>query len=178
MGEDILSDATIEKFNRAADYLIEQGWKVRNPVGETVQLDIQQVHSKMEAQLNRELTDKERYESSLVVDIIMLSHCDAIYLLPDWKESPGAIAEAAFAQAVGKEIIYGKTIYDPHYDLVRLDMSVRLLNCLKGGAYQIENLEECKEYHVTDFLKLRHLGKKTLRELKQLMQKYGFEFKR
>ena len=41
------------------------------------------------------------YQEILLLDLMELSKCDAIYLLPDWKDSPGAMVEFMFANAIG-----------------------------------------------------------------------------
>ena len=39
------------------------------------------------------------------IDLAMLSNCDAIYLLPNWQDSPGARLERQFAEYVGIEVM-------------------------------------------------------------------------
>jgi hypothetical protein len=36
----------------------------------------------------------------------IVAPCDAIYMLSDWRDSPGATSEHAYAKACQKEIIY------------------------------------------------------------------------
>lgn len=43
----------------------------------------------------------DTYESHMAADIRELTYCDAIYLLPGWTESRGAMAEYAVAQVLG-----------------------------------------------------------------------------
>lgn len=50
------------------------------------------------------------YESYLKISCAMLDACDAVYFLPDWRDSEGAIREFGRAVAKGKEIINGITI--------------------------------------------------------------------
>lgn len=42
----------------------------------------------------------------LIFDLMLLKECDAIVMLPDWKESKGAKVEHAFAEGLGIEIYY------------------------------------------------------------------------
>lgn len=51
--------------------------------------------------------DNLDYESCMYICLAMISVCDAIYLMPCWKKSPGARREHNFARTIGKEIIYG-----------------------------------------------------------------------
>lgn len=46
------------------------------------------------------------YDEILSIDIKILSHCDAIYLLRGWENSNGALAELSYAKAAGLKIIY------------------------------------------------------------------------
>ena len=46
------------------------------------------------------------YEEYMKIDIALLELCDAIYMLPDWKDSPGAKREHARAEELGLTIIY------------------------------------------------------------------------
>ena len=48
------------------------------------------------------------YAGVLLFDIWLISGCNAIYMLPDWKESRKARAEKAFAEAIGLCVMYGK----------------------------------------------------------------------
>lgn len=46
------------------------------------------------------------WEDYLIRDLMLLKDCDAIVMLPNWKDSKGAIAEHAFAEGMGIEIHY------------------------------------------------------------------------
>ena len=46
------------------------------------------------------------YEKYMTIDFILLETCDAIYMLHDWKDSPGAKREKAYAEWLGLEVIY------------------------------------------------------------------------
>ena len=39
-------------------------------------------------------------------------YCDAIFMLSDYKDSPGARAELAFAQAIGMEVVYQDGLFE------------------------------------------------------------------
>ena len=47
------------------------------------------------------------YEDYMHVCLAMLDVCDAIYMLPDWGDSPGARRELKHAELEGKEIMWG-----------------------------------------------------------------------
>lgn len=46
------------------------------------------------------------YEDILDIDLKILTHCDAIYLLRGWENSNGAVTELSYAKAAGLKIIY------------------------------------------------------------------------
>lgn len=46
------------------------------------------------------------YKDYLASDIIKLTVCDAIFMCRGWNESKGCLAEHAFAEAIGLEILY------------------------------------------------------------------------
>lgn len=70
-------------FLRAADYLIKMGIEVVNP-----------------AEFVTEDADRP-YHEYMREDIARLVECNAIALLPNWKESKGACFEAAVARMCG-----------------------------------------------------------------------------
>ena len=95
IGEEVLSEATRQKFASAENFLKAKGYKVFNPttsgLGETA------------AQLAL-LNGTNFYKEILLLDIQKLKDCDIICLLPDWDESPGAKAELYFAEAIGLKV--------------------------------------------------------------------------
>ena len=179
MGESPLSDETKDKFKRAEFYLREDGgWFVYNPASDVVQEALRQHIKEVGDMRGHILTPIEVYAEVLLIDLNAIAQCDAIYMLPDWKESPGARAEKEFAVACDKIVIYGtmKEICEDRYDLVNLGASQRLRNCM--AAIGITNIEDCTQHAKTDFLKLRNFGKKTMKELDKLMAENGFEYRK
>ena len=102
MGEKVLSQATIEKFNKAEEKLKGNGREVMNPASHKFQEALNEVLAYHRS--NR----KQRNEQAeiLLFDLSCIARCDAIYMLRDWKESPGAKAEYYFAKAIGIEILH------------------------------------------------------------------------
>lgn len=93
IGEEVISDATRQKFARAEKMLEDRGNHPVNITGEWMQ---QSMRWAFEWQQTR-----PRYEAILLYDLHVLSSCRAIYMLEDWKDSPGAKLEFAFARAIG-----------------------------------------------------------------------------
>lgn len=82
-------DKTRYKFGYAATRLREKGHAVINPFA---------------------MLDDTRgaldYEDEMAICFAAVDVCDAIYMLEDWSESPGARREHEYALNKGKKIIY------------------------------------------------------------------------
>ena len=61
------------------------------------------------------------YEDWLHVDFAMLDACDAVCLLPNWKDSMGAKREIAYAYKHGKEVFYPNFIPANGRPLFKID---------------------------------------------------------
>lgn len=96
IGGAVVSKATLEKFAKRERFLVHMGFEVFNPT-------CSGLGSKAEALAKKHGTDF--YREILLLDLAELKACDALYLLPDWKDSPGAMAELAFARAIGLKVV-------------------------------------------------------------------------
>lgn len=98
IGTDTISDEIRDKFNVVAAIIENCGHEVVNPVDP--------LHQNIGGSyLSSDIDDP--YTRHLLYDLALISRCDAIFLLPDWQDSPGAKAELSFAAAIGKQIIVG-----------------------------------------------------------------------
>lgn len=79
-----------EKFERAQELLEQKGFIAVNPA----KLPLDPEH----------FTHAEFME----IDKVLLGMCDAIYLLPGWKESDGALIEYKWAVAANKKVLKGR----------------------------------------------------------------------
>lgn len=80
----------VSEFRHAASILKIRGFKVINPVT-----------------LNSSLATQEfDYEDMMKLCFAAIDVCDAIYMLEDWSDSPGARREHEYALNKGKKIIY------------------------------------------------------------------------
>jgi hypothetical protein len=86
------ADFNFPAFHAAAERLARAGWEVCNP-----------------AENFGGRTDLPR-ESYLRLDLAMLSHCDAVAMLPGWENSRGATLEYAVACELGCDIIDAVTM--------------------------------------------------------------------
>lgn len=75
-------------FQGAKDALTAKGYDVVNP-----------------AELTDVIGDGFSYDEILVIDLVLLSRCDAMVQLPGWEESRGANIEYGYALAADKIII-------------------------------------------------------------------------
>lgn len=98
IGTDIITDEIRAKFNEAAAYIEKCGHEAINPIDPLYQ-------ALGSNYLSDEVSDI--YTRHLLFDLYKLATCDAIFLLPDWYDSPGATAEFSFAVATGKKVAYG-----------------------------------------------------------------------
>ena len=105
IGEEELSSATIQKFRDAESALLLR-FDVFNPCDERWQRTLRREYEHDSLVQSPWLTAKfpDFYSYALLRDMMVISTLDAICLLPDWRQSKGARAELAFAQATGKKI--------------------------------------------------------------------------
>lgn len=101
IGEKVISEATRQKFARAAKMLAAHGDKkntVIDPASEYIQMCIE-THYSMKGQA-------PWYDETLLYMLHWLQTCTAVYMLADWKKSPGATAEYWYAVAAGRSIYF------------------------------------------------------------------------
>lgn len=108
IGEEVISEATRRKFARAEEMLKAKGYEVFNPTSEEWQVHLKKGYD-VDRQIYQPYTDgtlPDFYGYCLLRDLMVLSTRDAIYMLPDWKKSPGATAEYWYAVAAGRSIYF------------------------------------------------------------------------
>lgn len=77
-----------KRFNQAEARLAEVGWDVINPI-----------------KLDHSSHDKS-WASYMLKDLEAMIPCDAVFMLSNWTDSPGAQIEHSFAIRMGKQIFY------------------------------------------------------------------------
>lgn len=107
IGEEVISEATRQKFAKAEEllkeYFGEEKIVVINPACDYIQ-DALKMHYSMKGV-------NPWYEETLLYMLHWLESCTAIYMLPDFLDSPGAKAEHAFAIATRKKIFYADELF-------------------------------------------------------------------
>lgn len=96
IGEEVLSEATRQKFVKAEKALHELGYDVFNPTRSGLGATAEVLAIEKGTDFYREI---------LLLDLDMLAKCDAIYMMPDWTDSPGAKVEKAYAEAIGIKVL-------------------------------------------------------------------------
>ena len=111
-----LSEATVKKFRKAEQKLIDDGWFVVNPASELFQQDIAQRIENAKEKWNQQILGEfNEYTWTLQLNMRYIAPCNAVYMLSDWQESPEATAEYYYAVACKKEIIFEEPINN-NYD--------------------------------------------------------------
>lgn len=107
IGEEVISEATRQKFMKAQEMLLEKGYEVINPASEQFQKEMME-HVKIEEKKWQKLEHGkfDRYAWILLYDLHFLALCDAIYFIYDWEKSPGAGSEHSFALATKKKMLW------------------------------------------------------------------------
>lgn len=96
IGEAKPSAATLEKFAKAEEQLRSKGFRVFNPTKSGLG---------SYAESLSKTNGTGFYTEILLLDLRVLSKCDAIYMLPDWRDSAGAAVELHFAEAIGMTVL-------------------------------------------------------------------------
>ena len=107
IGEEVISEATRQKFARAERMLRAKGYEVFNPCNAAWQHVLKRGY---ETELFEEGGMKANaipfYDYCLLRDLMAISVKDAVYFLEDWDRSPGAGSEHSFAMATGKKMLW------------------------------------------------------------------------
>lgn len=107
IGEEVISEATRQKFARAEEMLRAKGYEVFNPCNAAWQRVLKSGYE-------TELFEKGGmpanaipfYDYCLLRDLMVMSAKEAVYFLEDWDKSPGAGSEHSFAMATGKKMLW------------------------------------------------------------------------
>lgn len=105
IGEEVISDATRQKFARAEKMLKAIDYDVFNPTDPEWQY-IQSRCFNKEKEAAIFITVNDWYSYILLKDLRELALCDAIYMLADWEYSHGCHVELDFAFTSGKKLLW------------------------------------------------------------------------
>lgn len=119
IGEEVISEATRQKFTKAQKELEAKGHEVLNPTSEEWQNHLMHGYG---ADIQQRIAPPggpiSKYAYFLLRDQMALATKDAIYMLKDWTKSFGARSEREFALANGIKVIYEENFYDVPMKLV------------------------------------------------------------
>ena len=112
IGEEVISEATRQKFAKAEEMLKAKGYEVFNPVDERWQRLLKREYEGDSYVKSPWLTGTfpDFYTYCLLRDQMVLSTKDAVYFLNDFRRSPGANSEYYFAKAAGKKMMFQQHI--------------------------------------------------------------------
>jgi hypothetical protein len=104
IGEEVISEATRQKFAKAEEMLKAKGYEVFNPCDERWQRLLRREYDNDAYAKSPWFTCKipDFYSYCLLRDLMVLSTRDAVYVLADWTQSSGSNVEIDFARATGK----------------------------------------------------------------------------
>ena len=116
-------------FAYAENLLFQDGWSVFNP-------------------LNIDLKGQEKtWPNYMIADLNALVPCDAIFMLTNWFDSPGAKIEHDFAVAMGKKVFYQSSI---SFEPVKPKEGERTLQCCRcDDKHKLDDRLKIKEGGVT-----------------------------
>lgn len=105
IGEEVISEETRLKFAKAEAMLKAKGFEVFNPTCDEWQRHVRMMYEKDRNAKEPWLEGKfpDLYGYTLLRDQMVLSTKDAIYMLADWRQSPGATAEYHFAVVLKRQ---------------------------------------------------------------------------
>lgn len=108
IGEEVISEATRQKFAQIEEMLRAKGYEVFNPCDERWLRILKREYERDQYVKSPWLTSKfpEFHDYTLLRDLMVLSTKDAIYMLADWTESDDANVELDFARATGKQLFW------------------------------------------------------------------------
>lgn len=96
------ADKNVAAFAAAAAELEAQGFESVNPHDAEVDHDGPCAQGKPTGFAE----DPHAYGCYLLQCMVMLATCDGLYALKNWRRSPGARAEVAFAEALGLDVSF------------------------------------------------------------------------
>ena len=146
------------KFNTMTEELLSYGYVVFNPAV---------------------LPDGFEYSDYMALDLMILSRCDAIFLLRDWKNSPGARLEYEEAKRLGLQVLteddlkIRRTLNQLCEDTIKLSETDLLMDDDKEWAESMKNISleikkrvgefDLDKNEVENFIELRRYFEDTKR---------------
>ncbi|MBR1558030.1 MAG: DUF4406 domain-containing protein [Prevotella sp.] len=106
IGEEVLSEATRQKFARAEVMLRSKGFNVFNPTTSGFGAYAEEFVENYNKCISEIMCKRKWYDQILLMDLDALATCHAIYLLDDWEDSDGANVEFSYAMATGKKVFF------------------------------------------------------------------------
>ena len=149
IGEEVLSEATRQKFAKAQKELEAKGYEVFNPTCDGWQNHLIRCYGKdIQQTLPPPGGPISKYTYYLLRDLMTLATMDAIYMLKDWEDSFGARTELMFAMTNGLHVIF-----EDEYINLDKDMQTSVAVLMEAAKSVNGNvsltLENCNGWDVT-----------------------------
>lgn len=147
IGEEVISEATRQKFAKAQKEPESKGHEVFNPTSEEWQNHLMHGYG---ADIQQRIAPPggpiSKYAYFLLRDQMALATKDAIYMLSDWKDSAGARTELMFALATGKKVIFEheEDFLDNYMKLAENLVRTAMLTNSDALSYIFETRGGCK----------------------------------
>ena len=145
IGEEVISEATRQKFTKAQKELEAKGHEVLNPTSEKWQNHLIQGYGKdIQQTLAPPGGPISKYAYYLLRDLMALATKDAIYMLKGWEDSFGARTELMFAMANGLHVIF-----EDEYNNLDKDMQTSVAVLMEMAKNVSLTLESCNGWDIT-----------------------------
>lgn len=151
IGEEVISEATRQKFARAEEMLKAKGYEVFNPTNEEWQQHLKE-------QYDIQYYDREKtipanaasfYTYCLLRNLMAMATKDAVYFLDDWDRSDGANTENSFAVATCKRLFFQDRRDACEYLIERMYKEAKA----NGSPVKYENLNDRNDIEIAYFTK-------------------------
>jgi hypothetical protein len=106
IGEEVISEATRQRFAKAEEMLKAKGYEVENPASENYQMAMGSWIESQELAYLFLCIPFNKLAEIMQYDFDKIKSCDAVYMLHHWVFSRGATLEYDFAEYIGVDILF------------------------------------------------------------------------
>ena len=154
IGEEVISEATRQKFARAGAMLEAKEYEVFNPCDERWQRTLKREYENDRYVKSPLIMGKfpDFYSYCLLRDLMVISTKDAVFFLDDWRKSPGARTEHQFAEAAGKRMFFANRCDACEYLIERMYREAEAGNT----PIEYETIQDRNDIEIAYFTKHLH----------------------
>lgn len=112
IGEEVISEATRKKFLKVKHRLEEMGHRVFDPTDPWWQTNLNNCYE-TDRWCNTWINETiKKYDYILLRDLAVIATVDAVFMMKDHNESPGASVEEEYARVIKKPLFYENSSFD------------------------------------------------------------------